>query len=132
MSYPVYSTTFIRSTGVATGLSYTVPTGRRAVVRQVTVVDYGDVGGYANIQVAGCCISLVLLPVSGRNFVRDTMAVAYAGQAIYCLTSTAGMHVTVSGYLLTEASLLRGGPPELEELPSEEWPVPPGFSESAR
>jgi hypothetical protein len=123
--WPVYSETFVKTAGQQGYFTYLVPGGKRAIVRQVIAINYADVTGYVNCQVAGVCCSLVLFPAAPRNSSLAVMVVAYAGALIAVSTSVPGFHVSMSGYLMSDLSGLQGAPPASGQLPAPDPGPPP-------
>lgn len=120
MPWPVYSETFIRTTLGGVYTTYTVPAGRRAVVK--TSIFCSTIASVAEIalRIAGVNVINVVLPVSPYTRVDNFTVVAYGGQQIQTYAALAGIHQTVTGYLFSESQLLRGRPPDTDELPYED------------
>lgn len=98
---PVYSTRFI-TTGAGSGYwRYWVPAGRRAVVRYVTVMNFGAAGDMGALIVANTIVWRAY-PGSLQTMDRDMRVVAVAGEAIEWYSSTVNLFATVSGYLFQD------------------------------
>lgn len=120
MPYPVYSETFLRRTAAGTW-GYVVPQGRRAVVKDITVMALAAPPSNTWVVVGGVYTSYFTFQVAGAIGRQQLMAVAYAGQQIEAMISTAGTHVTISGYLLRDDGTTAEDPADLtyEPLPLE-------------
>jgi hypothetical protein len=127
MGWPVYSETFVRTLASGVSVSYTVPPGKRAVVKHCSTVNYGQVSGAAIITVGGISVGFFALQATTFDVQRPGMWVAYAGQKIEVYHQVVGFHTTVSGFLFDVPTLVgRRPPPALEEpLPGDmAEPVP--------
>jgi len=93
-----YSETFIRAYGPQGWWTYVVPAGKRAVVRNVTVVDGIGVSGHTQVEVQGIIVALAIFPASLRFYSIDMRVVAYQGQEIRVFLAVQGIHVCVSGF----------------------------------
>lgn len=103
----VFSTRFLLSTG-STGATYTVPSGKVAVLRSVTAVNRDGSSQWflVSINPAGAYVVFGQLEANdatvGRaSSIRELRLVVNAGEQMRVSTSSANMDVTLSGYLLT-------------------------------
>jgi hypothetical protein len=103
VGYGVYSTTFCRATTNAVWAVYTVPAGKRAVVKAVTGCNLGPVNSYMVCTVAGIYVVLHYFPASNSEYYVSAFAVAKAGEEIRAIGQGTNMQVMVSGYLLHES-----------------------------
>jgi hypothetical protein len=105
VAWPVYTETFIRHRSLAAGTwSWTVPTGKRALVKSVVAVQTGSTSGIAEVLIGNVAVMLVSLPAGYRSESMELLAVAYGGQVIGAYASAANYDITVSGWLLDEAA----------------------------
>jgi hypothetical protein len=109
MPWPVYTETFIRTQARNTWTVYTVPAGRRAVVKSVMLVNGGAAAGEVHVQVGETSIVFVPFQAAYANQIFNLTAVAYAGQTVSCLATAISVHQTISGYQFRETGVLRGG-----------------------
>lgn len=123
MPHAVYSVTFLRLGDVTTWHRYTVPSGKRAVVKNVTVQVFDNLTAQPQVLVAGRYIVLVKPQVARETKIYNTMVVAYAGEVIEAITTGSACDISVSGYLLTETDAAVDGGYEDEtevlELPQQ-------------
>lgn len=126
MPWPVYTETFARSSSASgTWSSYTVPAGRRAVVKSVSGVNVSSGVARLFARVAGFYVVQRALQ-AGTDYVWNGTIVAYAGQAIEVTSQDFTAHAAISGYLFAEAAReLITGEPEWEFVPWEEAEVLP-------
>jgi hypothetical protein len=104
MGYP-YSTRFLAGNGFDDYITYEVPAGYRAVVRQADIAAQQSSAVAAGLLVAGVWICVFNLP-GGEEFTSQSwsgMAVAYAGETIQ-LYATQVSHGHASGYLFIDDS----------------------------
>lgn len=100
MAWPVYSTRFIHKYGPAGGILYTVPAGKRAVIKNVTVYN-GDTAAancVLTLNGQGVWAASVPGPSGGRS--ENVMIVANEGEGFLFYTYGPNMGGSVSGYLL--------------------------------
>jgi hypothetical protein len=99
----VYSVRFLRVIAAGVWVQYTVPAGRRAVVRCVAVGSNNAAGGSAIVQVAGVKTNHLVLPGAGAR-TEETRLVAYTGEIIEMLITGATTYGSISGYLFLDPS----------------------------
>ena len=123
---PVYSHRFVYSE-VSGGIwkQWRVPEGKRAVVRNVTLVGLAaGATGYAKVHGLLVFASGLLAAFGSES--RDLRVVAYGGELIECAGEGSGVTVTVSGYLFDDPYHESHPPPYAATLPTEpEIPQPP-------
>lgn len=130
MPWPTYTETFVRVTTINTWSDYVVPAGRRAVVKSVAVCHMDSVTGDAYVEVAGTYLMALHVQAVGVTQVVALTAVAYAGQHIRAISSTALSHITVAGYLFREEAIARAARPEWDLVPYVgPHPAPPPIDE---
>ena len=103
MSWPIYSVTFAKSSITGASVAYTVPAGKRAVVKCVSATNTGTVAGHSMCVLNGVYIVYFSVPVSDSRHVVDLAHVAYAGEPISLYNDQAGMTVVASGFLFDDA-----------------------------
>jgi hypothetical protein len=128
VAYPVYSAAFVRAASVGNHV-YTVPAGYRAVVKHIACVNFAPAGSALAVQVAGLYVAYFPFQVTNSDRQQALMAVAYGGQTVVVSIPAAGMHTTVSGFLLREDPAARSLTPaaEVHELaePTAPWSATP-------
>ena len=103
----IYSTRFLL-TAPGTTASYTVPTGRTAVIRCVTAVQTVGSAGYFQVYLGPSNVNVIIADLSAfpgtftnpSSEVYDLRVVVNAGETING-TGQAGISLSVSGYLFT-------------------------------
>jgi hypothetical protein len=124
-----YSERFILFTSAGGTKAYTVPLGRRAVVRCVTASFFSAAGGTMYLSVAGVTVLYVETGVRSMKSFDEIRIVAYGGENL--VASAAGVDVfgQVSGHLFHEdptstkpATPGPGIPDELRDLLVEQRP----------
>jgi len=103
MSYPIYSETFVRTAALGS-TTYTVPWGYRAVVKSITVMSFAAPPAEVWIVVAGFYVAYFPFQVVNSSRLQELMAIAREGSTIVAQLGSAGMHTTVSGFLLREVA----------------------------
>jgi hypothetical protein len=93
----VYSTRFLLHKGP--GGSYTVPAGKRVVIKAVNVVNTGATNGAWGLSLNGNPVFNVVLTPGQETSRLQQMLVANAGDTISC-GANADVVYTVTGYLL--------------------------------
>lgn len=102
MSWPVYSTRFIRAAAPGVMNTYVVPLGYRAVVKRVECVSGSPTGGDLIVYVAGYAVVAHTFPAGLKPYFQDAFAVAYAGESIATYHYVAEIFVQVAGYLFQD------------------------------
>lgn len=82
--------------------SLTVPAGKRAVVRCLTVVTYATVVSYFWLQVAGVPVVWLQEVPAWTTRVFDLRCVAYAGETIAMDTDSGSCSWHVSGFMFND------------------------------
>jgi hypothetical protein len=121
VAWPIYSERFISIRGSSNAQVYTVPDGRRAVVKCCSFVTSGAAGGEGYVNVGGTTIYYRIFPGVGFDSL-DVMAVAYGGESIEAAFSSGYANMAVSGFEFEDPTHATG-PPSHEQLPS--WPDSP-------
>jgi len=123
VSWPVYSTRFIRTSVATTWMTYTVPAGKRAVVKSISASNSTAAAGTAYVNVAGTAVMNVALQAKIYSEALAMAHVAYAGETISGYLSGPNMSLVVSGYLLDDpGGMLREHREAVQEDPQ---PPPP-------
>jgi hypothetical protein len=98
----VYSTRFLAGEAISGTLSYTVPAGYRAVVKEVDGLTTAASSTFVGVQVAGIWIYSQTNPGGSAQVVAwRGMYVAYAGEEITIATSQSAAG-GVNGYLFED------------------------------
>jgi hypothetical protein len=121
----VYSTRFIAAGAANASFKYTVPVGKRAVVRAISGYNGGAAGNAVAVKIGAVTIFLWSSPVGPTALTAELRAVAYEREVIEMYMYNANSSYQVSGHLFEEATGARltldrvDGP--LEADPGE-WP----------
>lgn len=94
----VYSERFILGL-TSTALTYTVPSGKRAVIKYASGANASGSAVSLGLQVAGNGIWGASIPVGGVQYASGLAIVAYAGEVIR-VSASAAATVYCGGYLL--------------------------------
>jgi hypothetical protein len=119
-----YSERFIRMHDEAGARYYTVPPGRRASVKMVSVANPARVAGTVGVLVAEQYVYIRDVQATQAFESLSMMSIAYAGERIGIYVGAASMAVMVCGFLYSEtvaAALL----PDMPESELELDPPPP-------
>lgn len=95
----VYSERLIGFTS-GTERTFVVPAGRRAIVKMVTANNATAAAIQAVVQIAGVAVCVLSVPVNDGRSVLGMHAVAYEGESIRAVLSSAPGSMSVHGYLL--------------------------------
>jgi len=98
----VYSERLISHEGLGNLFTWTVPSGKRAVVRAVDGVSFSGTDGAVDCRVAGVLICALRFQAPGESRHWDTRAVAYAGEVVQLATGGQDVAATVSGYVFAD------------------------------
>jgi len=98
----VYSTRFIVRGEAKGWLYYTVPAGKRAVIKVMTAYNTVAVTSKVILSIKGYYVYAGTCPASGGFLQLNTAQVAYAGEQIGQWNEQDNCHTMVSGYLLND------------------------------
>jgi hypothetical protein len=98
----LYSVRFIAYYGANGALTYQVPAGKRAVVRDVTVASYVAGTSVGAVRVATFAVWAAQLTGAYQSAHVDCRWVAYGGEVIEASTGTVACSVFVNGYLFED------------------------------
>lgn len=118
----LYSIRILHCGPPARTLTYTVPDGKRLVIKAVNYVQGNAAGGYVWLQVHGVTCWGRSLPVSFTGGSDAVRIVAYERETVALTTEGADTRVDLSGYLFDDPV---GAPPAAAELPAEVYPDTP-------
>lgn len=90
-----------RSVG-GTTQTLTVPSGRRVVVRFVSVATFSVAAPYVAVKVAGQSVVWISPTATESTRHYDVRAVAYAGESVEILTGGGDVAWHVSGFMFTD------------------------------
>jgi len=140
--WPVYSERFLSSPTGEGWSGVAVPGGRRAVVREVAVINTGMISGTVNVFAGPSQIFRRIFLASEPMAIYELRTVAYAGENLQVQRVGLGFAVTLSGYLFgttvsasdplpqyeaeTQEELLEllSAPTPLPAAPGERWAPP--------
>lgn len=97
-----YSTRFLSAYGPSGRQVYTVPAGKRAVVRMATLTWDRTTVGACWVAVAGVWAWNATPAGATGSRVQELRATAYAGEVIEIFELLAGMFCTVNGFLFDD------------------------------
>jgi hypothetical protein len=122
-----YTHTFVRAAAVGV-TRYTVPSDKRAIVTNVTCVNFAGAGQTLSVVVSGLYVVYFAFPGNNQSRSESLKVVAYATHTIEAHIAAAGMHTSVSGYLFDETGALAELEDELVTTsPHPPPPAPPSF-----
>ena len=105
-------------------VAYTVPPGKRAILRSLTFSGYLTTSPVVWLRIAGVYVYAVIPPGATFGGNVELYQVVYANEVmtLECTASGGDMGATLSGYLLTD---LAGREPGAGTLPAPPDPHPP-------
>jgi hypothetical protein len=120
VAWPIYSERLLSTPGHIGWVFFDVPSGRRAVVKQIAVVNYGEVGVYVQVAIRAEAVWGRTVPGPLNSLQDSGMWVAYGGEQLGIYCAAAGVGVSLHGFLFSaagdEAIVARGaGHLELDE-----------------
>jgi hypothetical protein len=122
--WPVYSERFLHHQGAGTWI-WTVPAGHRAVVTNIDIVNYADVGAVCSIAIGPILAEYVVFQAANPVIHRVLRTVAYQGEEVKLTLTQTGVHTSVGGYLFADATGATGPPGSASyERLGEVMPVP--------
>lgn len=131
MSGRAYSTRLMQTFGTGSW-SWTVPAGRRAVLRSINMVNTHSGEGWTLIHAAGAYVYYRVLPGSAAVTPVDCRVVLYEGEVLGIQTDGVACSVTLSGFLFTDVEGPDAdGPQQLPVSPTAPFPDP-DFAPSSR
>lgn len=95
-----YSERFILAHGAGQTWTFTVPTGRRAVLTDLVVLNVGAAASNCLVALAGIPVWLASIPGNYGTAHATLRQVAYAGELVQVVTGGTDMRAALSGYLL--------------------------------
>lgn len=113
-----YSVRFMSGRGSSRRETYTVPAGRRAVVRHFSVMFWTATGQSAMLFVHGISLFYFLAPAANTPAFQEVRFTAYEGETIFVQTAGSDVAYGVDGFLFVDDS---GRPDDadnvIEQLP---------------
>lgn len=94
----------MRVTGVAGAYTWTVPAGKRAVIKSIAVANGAAAGTAIDVSVAGVVIYLKVFQATNSSDVQNLHQVVYGGEFIRVGLGAAGLHVGIAGFLFDDPS----------------------------
>jgi hypothetical protein len=115
-----YSVRFLQTRGANKSVTYTVPSGYRAVVRCISAVNFSTTESNYALFVAGTAVVFWLSRTAFSTDRADLRIVAYAGEQLKITIEGPDIAVHMSGYLLEDPpAAARAGAGEAgEQLPA--------------
>jgi hypothetical protein len=120
VAWPIYSERLLSTPGHVGWVLLDVPSGRRAVVKQIAVVNYGGEPVYVQVAVRAEAIWGRSVPGPLNSLQDSGMWVAYGGEQLGIYCAAAGVGVSLHGFLFASAgdeaiAARAGGHHELDE-----------------
>jgi len=112
----VYSTRFLLAAGSNLTWTYTVPSGRIAVVRSITSLNGGVAGQFAIVSIAGTAIYVRTFPATNQSDTMEMRQVVYGGETIGASLSGLYMTCAISGYLFDDLGAEEAPPASTGDL----------------
>jgi hypothetical protein len=109
MPWPVYTERFLHHQAGGTW-SWTCPPARRAILTNVSVLNTLTTAPmWVSLSIGGIYVTLIF-PAANATIHQTLKGVLYQGETLNLTISQSGLHVTVSGYLMADASGHTGPP----------------------
>ena len=105
MAQPIYSERFLSVNEANAWHFYTVPSGHRAVLRNIMFSTTQGAGSQVLAAAAGVLIALLVFPATYDFRSIDCRVVVYAGETLGGFSDSSSSHVTMSGYLFSDTQL---------------------------
>jgi hypothetical protein len=102
--WPVYSERFIGISNSTGWWSFTVPAGRRAIIKSVTVVSVATTAALVDLSADVFRVYRRTFPAGEASVYFETMVVLYQGEQMWLNVNALGVSVTVNGWLLNATS----------------------------
>jgi hypothetical protein len=101
-----YSSRFIlmKSAAVSESARWTVPAGRRAVVKQMSAINNSPGAAYVMLAVEGYYVQRFNFQAIGESQSREMRLTLYAGEELICLCQQPDMRVSVDGHLFEDTA----------------------------
>lgn len=103
MAWPVYSERLLATPGHVGWVFLEVPAGRRAVVKQIAAVNYGQAAVYVQAAIGGSAIWGRSVPGPLDHVQQSGMWVAYEGEELGIYCAAAGVGVSLHGFMFSAA-----------------------------
>jgi hypothetical protein len=113
MAGGVYSTRFLTITTHQVQQTFTVPSGKRVVIKQVCANNPTAAAGTAAAYLMGLFLWRVSVPANSALQTDALYAVAYEGETVGGYVGVSGMTLFVFGYLFEESAAARDAHAEL-------------------
>lgn len=123
MPWPTYSERIMHHSA-AGSWQYTVPVGRRAVIKFLSAVSFQTVISVVQVQIKGIACFHQQFPAGGGSVRETFMAVAYGGDVITLYLSHSEMLGHLSGFIFDDPSHATGpseGASVLPAPPEVDW-----------
>lgn len=123
MPWPVYSERLLSSNNQAGWQLATVPAGKRALITDISIVNFTAAANQAQVAINQVAVANHLFQVNELDFHRECRLVAYAGESYGVWLQVTGLAGTLCGYLLDDPVGRTALPPTVTTLPG--WPEGP-------
>lgn len=110
MPWPTYSEVLHRGGSENVWTYYTVPVGRRAVMKSICAVNAAAAANRADVSAGGYVVWIHTFPAAIGAVTEALMLVVYGGQSIGIRTTTSNASVVISGYLFSDPTRATGPP----------------------
>jgi hypothetical protein len=119
VGWPVYSERVLVAKTGQVWITWTVPVGKRLIVKSINVSSFGTDGGRVDVNITSVYVGMFVLPAKIGSISFETMAVAYGGEVLGVFQTTHQLHTMISGWLLDDPGNHLGPPASAQQLP--EW-----------
>jgi len=113
----IYSERLVLSSVSDVWADYTVPAGKRAVVRSIVALSGATTPGAVGVVVGPADVLWHTFQATNVTQLWDMRQVAYAGEVISCVITAGAASVVVAGYLFEDASSASSAPGEITHRP---------------
>lgn len=126
MGWPIYSEVLLKKIGVGEVWdTYTVPVGKRAVIKSITMTQWSTDASQVTVQAGGAYVLVKDFPAAVSFDSFETMVPVYGGQVIRAYHTHSNVHTLVCGYLFDDPSQAVGPPAGAAQLPAPDVEPPP-------
>jgi hypothetical protein len=120
VSWPIYTERVCSASDVSGPGNYTVPAGKRLIVKTFTAISIGPGTGAVDFLLHGRRTAFTPLPAAGTTICLQMHAVGYQRQAVSLGTGGVGIYAHVDGFLFDDPSGATGPPNSLGDEPGDD------------
>jgi hypothetical protein len=100
--WPVYTERLLAASVTGVWVTWTVPAGKRAIVKSVAAMVSAGAPGKVHVTAATVYIAAFTIPDLYRSQTLDLLAVVYAGEELRAYNEAPAGYMLVSGWLLDD------------------------------